>query len=95
MTSDFDNPDLRGVVVPGDMTIVFNMETGQVVRMSFMDDASNAGYFGPTAVPAAYWGPQLAELDVLELENTEGPFWKAVQAKLAELGDGPAIHWVT
>ena len=62
---------------------------GQVTEINFTPHASGAGYFGPAAVV-----DELSDEDEdhFDLENTEGPFWRAVQEYLAEHPD-QSIGW--
>ena len=62
------------VQIPGQVYVTYH--EGRIVKVAFVPSASNAGYFGPAAV--------LEEGDEnLDLESTDGPFWKAVQAHLS------------
>lgn len=70
------------VIVPG--SIFAEWVDGKIVRLSFTPAAADAGYFGPSAV--LFDG---ADIDV---EDTDGPFWRAMQAALAPTTYFPAEH---
>lgn len=56
---------------------------GRIVSLTFSPSASNAGYFGPAA--------EVIEGDTaLDVDSTDGPFWRAVQTTLAR---GPVMEW--
>jgi hypothetical protein len=67
--------DVETIVdIPGEFSAHY--KNGAIIGFTFIPHASNAGYFGP----AARVSEGDAELDV---EETDGPFWRALQAKLA------------
>jgi hypothetical protein len=71
------------VAIPG--TTVAHYEDGRITEIAFWPSASNAGYFGPAA--------RLDEGDEdLDIEETDGPFWQAMQAHIAG-GYKPVIMW--
>lgn len=77
------------VVIPGIVTAHYF--EGVITGINFTPHASGAGYFGPAAIPD--------DDDVdLDVENTDGPFWRAVQHALsdtASMADTvPLIGWV-
>lgn len=65
-------------------------ETPRVVRMVFMPHGSNAGYFGPSAEYSSR-ASFIHTVEPLDLEDTDGPFWKAVQHAL-EHSDVTTTH---
>jgi hypothetical protein len=81
------------VVVPG--TMYADILGGEVVRWSWTPSAGYAGYFGPAATLSYAWrgdnqrdeldGEEHAEIEVgLDLDNTDGPFWHAVQQSIID-----------
>lgn len=69
------------VYIPG--IAVAHLKNGLITKVVFQPHGSDAGYFGPSAV--------LFEGDpCLDLEDTDGKFWKAIQKRLA---DDPTIGW--
>lgn len=68
--------ELRSCVqIPGVFRAFY--EGGRILGFQFEPHGSNAGYFGPAAI--------LEDGDAhLDIEDTDGPFWKAVQAYLAD-----------
>lgn len=56
-------------------------ETPRVERFVFMPHGSNAGYFGPSAEYSSRASFHHT-MEPLDLEDTDGPFWKAVQHAL-------------
>lgn len=65
------------VVIPGDFVATYNDEGG-ITALEFYPRASNAG---AAPAPAAY----IEEGDVdLDVEDTDGPFWKAMQTAIVE-----------
>ena len=72
------------VTVPGVVHATY--ENGKITDIVFLPHGSNAGWRGPSA--------ELFDGDNLDVEDTDGPFWKAMQDFLGPLGDGPSIRWV-
>lgn len=73
------------VDIPGQVYAVYR--DGRIVKVVFTPHASAAGYFGPAAT--------VDEGDEdLDVESTDGPFWKAMQKFMAG-GEGrlPRICW--
>lgn len=78
-----DSTNKATVQVPG--TVIAHYEGGAITEIVFMPHGSNAGYFGPSA--------ELSDGDEdLEIEDTEGPFWTAMQKYIAG-SDEPVISW--
>lgn len=71
--------------IPGE--VIATVEFGRV-RITFTPSASAAGYFGPAAV--VFEGDDVATAG-LQMEDTDGPFWRMVQASLAETNG--LIEW--
>lgn len=74
------------VQVPGLAVAQYQASTtrnGVIARLVFIPSASDAGYSGPAA--AVFEG----DLD-LDVETTDGPFWRAMQERLAQ---HPQILW--
>lgn len=69
------------VHIPG--SLIAHVEFGRV-RFVFTPAASDAGYTGPAAVAVS------GDLDSIQVEDVGGPFWRMVQAALAE---GSPIDW--
>lgn len=71
------------ITVPGIFFVELDesTETPKVVRFSFQPLASDAGYFGPSA---DYYerASFIHTIEPLDLEDVDGPFWKAVQHAL-------------
>jgi hypothetical protein len=76
------------VKIPGEFFARY--EDGKITKLTFMPHASNAGYFGPAAVVL----DGDADLDV---EEVDGPFWRAMQAVLGSpcdrSGEAVTIEW--
>jgi hypothetical protein len=67
------------VQVPGSLIATYSLDTNEIVGWTFSPHGSLAGYFGPSANPVT--DHDGVNLDV---ENTDGLFWRAVQEHLAE-----------
>lgn len=78
------SPPASTVTIPG--VVHARYEPGRILDIVFLPHGSNAGWSGPSA--------ELFDGDAdLDVEDTEGPFWRAMQRYLGPLGDGPAIRW--
>jgi hypothetical protein len=73
-------PETR-VEIPGTFTATYDQ--GRITALTFLPSGSDAGYFGPPA-------RVIEGDDNLDVTDTDGPFWKAVQSALAE---GTPINW--
>jgi hypothetical protein len=82
-----ERPDVAGkyvVQIPGYVEAEY--VDGRISEIVFTCVASSAGYFGPSA--------RLSEGDPnLDIEDTDGPFWRAMQTYLGPIGDEPSIRW--
>jgi hypothetical protein len=78
-------PSEATISIPGQFTVTYEgtVEEGRITKMAFTPDAGAAGYFGPSA---EVWDAKTRDdgLDRLDVEDTDGPFWRAMQAALAE-----------
>jgi hypothetical protein len=72
------------VSIPG--TFYATYEDGKITGYTFTPSGSAAGYFGPSA--RVEDGD-----DDLDVEDTNGPFWRAVQADLTANGAEPDVAW--
>lgn len=72
------------VLVPGSFYATFEgtLREGRITRMVFMPHASSAGYHGPSAQTEV--APEHPHMLGLDVEQTDGPFWRAMQAALAQ-----------
>lgn len=78
-----DSTNKCAVQIPG--VVIAHYEGGAVTEIEFWPHASNAGYFGPAA--------QLSDGNTdLDIEETDGPFWTAMQTYIAG-GYEPVISW--
>lgn len=68
--------------IPGEFNALY--ENGRIVKLYFIPLASAAGHFGPAATV-------VTGDETLDVEDVEGPFWRAMQDALA--GDLP-IEWI-
>ena len=69
-------PEPTVVEIPGEFLATY--EDGRITGWVFMPSGSYAGYFGPPAILVR--GDD--ELDIVE---TDGPFWRAVQEALGDV----------
>lgn len=70
------------VVIKGYFMAHYNTETGKIDSYSFTPHASDAGHFGSSALQMSIENALLLAGDdepALDVESTDGPFWKAVQ----------------
>lgn len=74
------------VSIPG--TFCARYENGEITSAFFMPAASDAGYFGPAA-EIIDLGDEATHVD-LDVEKSDGPFWRAMQSFLASSGQ---IGW--
>lgn len=83
------------VTIPGSFAAHYDMESGTVTGLVFTPHGGDAGYFGPSAVVDYNlddWREPLSDDAIaLDVEDTDGPFWRAVQDALAN--DYPKITW--
>lgn len=68
-------PRRTRVVIPGTVAAIYS--EGIITEITFTPHASGAGYFGPSAIVEEFE-------DDLNVEDVDGPFWRAVQNYLAE-----------
>lgn len=73
--------------VPGLVTV--RIVDGGVDKIIFTPYASSAGHFGPSAI----WSEGDDDSQMVDLEDTDGPFWRAVQNYGDGRWDDPVIHW--
>jgi hypothetical protein len=71
------------VRIPGD--VLAHYEGGAITEITFLCSGSDAGYFGAAAVR---WDGG----ENLNVEDTDGPFWTAMQRYIAG-SDEPVISW--
>lgn len=84
-TDDSETPTETLVQIPGFVWATYR--NGVAERVHFTPLAGGAGYFGGSAF---IWSGD-PDLDV---EDTEGPFWRAMQAYLAQFDDDePSLPW--
>lgn len=71
------------VQIPGIVTAEYvgTPDGGEITRLAFYPSASDAGYFGPAA---SVYEASEEEGYGLNVKDTEGPFWKAVQRYLSD-----------
>lgn len=72
------------VEIPGE--VIATYQDGRITALVFVPWAGDAGYFGPAAT--------VFDGDALDVEDTDGPFWKAMQDRVGAAGaDAPVITW--
>lgn len=70
------------VIVPGHL--IAHYVDGVIERWEFSPHASDAGYFGPSAILFDYEDDEGDDGAGLDIEDADGPFWHAVQQSLAD-----------
>jgi len=78
-------PNVR-IDIPGDFAAEWS--DGEIVRWTFTPHASDFRYVGP----AAFLDDDEGLSDSLDVDDTDGPFWKTVQTELA-CGHPLEVEW--
>jgi hypothetical protein len=73
--------------IPGTVVAHYDPETG-TTRTTFTPHAGAAGHFGPAA---EWWGDGDNPLSDDDLDNPDGPLWRAIQRELE--ASGATITW--
>lgn len=84
-------PSTITVEIPGRMFAYWTEEG--VTHLTFTPAAGDAGYFGPSATIIDHEHDSIdSAAAALDVENVDGPFWKAMQAALVVVGVGDGAH---